>query len=80
MNKKGNVFLGLVIAFFIWSSGILMLPFIVDSIDVTRTDLVCSSNTISFGTKTLCLTIDLIVPIILWTLFTIVLGLIISKN
>ena len=79
-NKRGNIFLGVVIAIFIWIYGILMIPFIIDSIDVTRSDLSCSTTTISFGTKTLCLLIDGIVPYIIWTLMVIILGLIVGRN
>jgi hypothetical protein len=77
-NKKGNIFLKIIIILFIWINGILMIPFLTDDIDTSRSDLSCSTTTISFGTKTLCLTIDLVIPMLIWTLVVIILGLMVG--
>lgn len=78
MDKKGNYFLGVVLAVFIWIFGILFIPFVIDNIDITRVGLNCTDLTISFGTKLLCLSIDGIVPYMIWLLVSLVLGLIIG--
>jgi len=80
MNKRGNIFLGFGIAIFLWIMGIQLIPFIVSVIDSTRVDLSCSTTTISFGTKLICLMHDLTIPIIIWTLVCLILGLIMGKG
>lgn len=80
MNKKGNIFLGLVLGIFVWIMGILFMPFLIEVLDVSRTDLSCSTTAISFGTKLICLSGDLIIPYLIWTLAVIFLGLVVGRS
>ena len=80
MNKKGNIFLGVILSVSIWISGILAIPFIIDVIDPTRVSLDCTNTAISFGTKMLCLTIDGVIPYIIWGLISLVLGLMAGRS
>jgi len=66
MNKKGNIFFGVVIGIFIYMMGVLFLPFFTDDITTTRTALDCSNSSISDGTKLTCLTVDVVAPYFIW--------------
>jgi len=78
-NKKGNIFLGLVVAIIIWFYGILFLPFIADTIVGSRIDLSCaSSTTITSGTMMTCLLFSGIVPYFLWFIISCAIGYLIS--
>jgi len=62
MNNKGNIFLGTFIAIFLFSMGVLFIPFLVDNVTIYRTDMDCTNSTITDGTKLSCLQGDLIIP------------------
>jgi len=66
MNKRGNIFLGVVVFLFIFVFGVLFMPFITDDITTTRTSLNCSNSSISDGTKLQCLGIDIVIPYFIW--------------
>ena len=74
MNKKGNIYFGIIIAILIWFFGILFLPFILDDITTARNNLQCSSDSISYGTMGLCLLISSLTPYVIWTIASIALG------
>jgi hypothetical protein len=78
MNKKGNVYLGLVLAISLWIFGIMAIPFLTDTIDATRTDASCSDTSISSGSKLLCLFIDGFLPYFIWSIACLTLGLIVG--
>lgn len=73
-NKRGNIFLGVMIAIAVWFFGILFLPFITDDITTARDALNCVSTSISHGTMLTCLTIDLVVPYFIIFLVGLALG------
>ena len=81
MNKKGNAFLGVALAIFLFVMGILFLPFLTDDITTARGLLDCSnSSTISDGTKLLCLNIDLLVPYFILFIVSVALGYLVGGN
>ena len=78
-NKRGNVFLGIVVAILIWFYGILFLPFITDTISTSRIDLSCASaTTITSGTMMTCLLFSGLVPYFIWFIVSAALGYIIG--
>lgn len=76
MNKKGNLFLAFVFAGFFFMMGMLMLPFMKDSISDSRTSLQCTNSSISDGGKLTCLTTDVGVPLFIIVILTFAGGLI----
>jgi len=80
MNKKGSIFLGVIIGLFIYISGVLFLPFITDDITTTRSSLDCSNSSISDGIKLTCLTVDLVVPYYIWFFISLLIGFIIGSG
>jgi hypothetical protein len=79
INKKGNMFFGVIIGIFIFVMGILFVPFVTDDISTTRTALNCSSTNITSGTMITCLSIDLVIPYFIWFFVSIVLGYIVGS-
>lgn len=78
MNKKGSVFLGLALGIFIFIMGILILPFILDDITISRVSLSCSDTSISSGNKLTCLFISAVTPYFIWLIVSLALGLVIG--
>ena len=75
MNKRGSVFFGVSVGIFLFVMGVLFIPFITDDITTTRTDLNCANGTaITDGTKLTCLTVDLVVPYLIWFFASVALG------
>ena len=66
MNKKGNLFFGVFVGLFLFAMGVLFIPFLTDDITTSRDALSCSSADISDGTKLMCLSIDIVVPYLIW--------------
>lgn len=79
-NKKGNIFWGITIGFFLFAMGVLIIPFITDDITTARTGLDCSNSTISDGTKFTCLQHDLVVPYLIWFFVSIAIGYFMGVN
>lgn len=79
-NKKGNVFLGVIIAFLVWSSGVLFLPYIEDLITSSRSSLSCSLTTITSGAMLQCLTLDAIVPYFILFIISVAVGYLVAKQ
>lgn len=61
-NKKGDIMLAFSFAFFFFLIGMLMLPFIEDTITSARENLDCTNSSISDGNKISCLYTDVAVP------------------
>lgn len=78
MNKRANMFFGVVIALIVWISGILIIPYIVDDIDTFRVDMDCSDSTISDSSKIVCLFGDVTIPYFIWTLVSLALGFLVG--
>ena len=64
INKKGNVYLTIIIAIAFFMFGVLMIGFLFEPIAISRTsdNLDCSNINISDGNKMSCLVIDTVVP------------------
>ena len=62
MNRRGGVFLGLVIGFMLFMAGMVVLNFIKDDVTSARVNLNCDDMTISDGSKLTCLAVDGVVP------------------
>ncbi len=62
MNKKASIYTGMIFALFFFMFGILMLPLMKDVVTTARTNLNCSSSSISDGNKLICLGGDALVP------------------
>lgn len=76
MNKRGNIFFGIVIALFIFASGVLFMPFIEDDITTYRNDMSCSqADSISDGAKLSCLMTDGLMPYFIWFFISLALGI-----
>jgi hypothetical protein len=73
-NKKGNAFLGVVVALIVWFGGILIFPFLTDDITTFRSALDCTNTSITGGTMINCLYGDIVAPFWIWTIFAIALG------
>ena len=80
MNKRGNIFFGVVVGLFLYIMGVLFIPFIVNDIDVARGALDCSLTTISYGTMLTCLGIDLVIPYLIWFFVSLAIGYIAGRN
>lgn len=79
MNKKANIFLGVVVALLLFISGILLLPFVTDDISTTRVDLDCDNTDISDGTKWTCLMVDLVVPYLIIFFVSLAVGYLVGR-
>jgi len=76
MNKKGNLYLGVVFALFFFMFGMLMLPILKDGVTSARTNVGCSTSTISDGSKLVCLGLDSGVPYFILGIITLAGGFI----
>ena len=79
-NKKGSFFLGIVLAIFLFISGVLILPYITDDVDTVRTALNCSTTSISSGTKLNCLFVGALVPYYIWFFSALAIGLLVGGS
>lgn len=81
MNKKANIFTGIVLFLLIFFTGVLIIPYFTDDIVSVRTLLSCASPLdISDGTKLMCLNIDLLIPYFIWFITSVSLGYLGGKN
>lgn len=80
MNKKGNIFMGVAITLIVYIFGILFLPFIIDDITNSRTDLDCTNTDISDGSKLTCLAISGLAPYFIWLVISIALGFLAGRR
>jgi len=81
LENKGQTFgIAIITAIFVFIIGMICLNFLMPEITNARTNLNCSSaDTISDGTKLLCLTIDLGVPYWILIVLSITIGGITAK-
>jgi hypothetical protein len=79
-GKQGSIFLGVAIGLFMFVSGILILPYLTDSVATFRVALNCADvgGTLSSGTKLACLFGGSLIPFYLWFLTALCLGLILG--
>lgn len=62
MNKRGSMIFGITIAIFIYISGVLILPFLIDDVDTSRDAFDCTNSSISDGNKLNCILTDITIP------------------
>ena len=75
MNNRGSVFFGVTVGIFLFVMGVLFIPFLTDDVTTARGSLDCTNSTgISGGTKLTCLTVDLVIPYLIWFFASIALG------
>jgi len=80
MNKNAGLFLGVIVAIMVFMAGVLFVEFIKDDVTQTRVDLSCSTpDSITDGTKLLCLVIGGTVPYYIIAFLSIVVGFISDK-
>ena len=80
MNKKGSAYFGIIIAIVVYVFGILFIPFLTDDITTARNNLDCTNVSISAGSKLNCLSIDLIVPQIIWIIVSMAIGFVVGGS
>jgi hypothetical protein len=80
MYKKGSIFFAIIIAFLIFSTGVLVYPYLKDIFQGTRTSLNCDTpNLITDGNKLTCLFTDTILIYFLWGVFSLAGGGLLNK-
>lgn len=81
MNKKGSLFFGLIIGIFIYVTGVLFLPFIIDDITTARVSIGCESyQNLTGGEMLTCLEFDLLAPYFIWFFLSMLLGFVIGGS
>ena len=80
MNKKGQT-LGLAIlsGVIVFIIGFLCINFLMPVVTDGRTNMLCSTSTISDGTKLLCLVMDITVPYWILLILSVTVGLIVNR-
>lgn len=80
MNQRGQMFLGLIFAFFVFVMGVLFLPLGKDSVDSVRTGLNCTNYTnITAGNMVTCLITDASIPYFIWLVVSVSIGFIVGR-
>jgi hypothetical protein len=80
INKRGNIYSAVMISIILFMIGMICMNFIKPEVTTARTSLSCSSaNTISDGTKLMCLAIDTVVPYLFILIIAITGGVITEK-
>jgi hypothetical protein len=81
MNKKAqSVGLAIMGIIFVIIMGFAMINFLFNEVDLARAGLSCASpNSISDGSKLLCLIVDLTIPYWIWIVLSIGVGLILAR-
>ena len=80
MNKKAGIFVGVIVAVFLFMAGILFVEHLKTDVTVARTDLDCSNVAgISDGTKLLCLVVGGAIPYFIILLISVIGGWIMTK-
>ena len=79
-SKKGSLFLGLGLGIFLFITGVLIMPFILDDVSTTRVDLDCYGANLTSGNKLTCLFVGILTPYFIWFFTSMALGLIIGAG
>lgn len=80
MNNRGQIYLGIIFAFFLFVMGVMFLPLHKDSVDSVRNDLNCTNYTgISSGTMVTCLETDAATPYFIWLVISIAISFIVGR-
>ena len=80
MNKKGSAYAVIIVAFILFTTGLIVANFLKAPIDDARTGLDCANSAgISDGTKFLCLNIDFVMIYFIILIFSIAGGVLADK-
>ena len=80
MNKKGNTYAVILIAFLLFTTGFIVANFFKESITDARVGLDCANaGSITDGTKFMCLNVDFVMIYWIILIFSIAGGLVIDK-
>jgi hypothetical protein len=79
MNKKGNIFFGVMIACIIWFFGIWFMPYIYDTQISTLADLRCSLSNITYGNMGACIMVSVANPYFILTIISLAVGYIVGS-
>lgn len=77
-NKKGGLYMGITTAIIVFMIGMLVIPFVKDSVTDFRTNIQCSNTSISDGAKMTCLFGDTVVPYFIILILSLVIGVIVG--
>ena len=80
MNKRVSIFFGVTIALFLYITGVLIMPFLVDDVTTFRTVMECSDTSISDGSKLSCLFGDALIPYYIWFFISLAVGYLVGAN
>jgi len=79
-NKKGNVFMIILMAFILFMVGMIVMNFLMPEVSLTRIQLNCANpGSISDGTKFMCLMTDVAIPYFFILVLSISGGVILDK-
>ena len=79
-NKKGQLGISIIVSIVLIIIGFMMINFVKDEVTRARTDLSCSdADNISDGVKLTCLIVDVVVIYWIWIIFSLAIGMVISK-
>jgi hypothetical protein len=79
-NKKAQLGLAIINAIFVFIMGMLIINFLMPEVTNFRVNMNCDSyTTISDATKLLCLVSDITIVYWIWLIFSITIGVIISR-
>jgi len=80
MNKKGNMFAGIMVAFMLLMIGFIVVNFFMPEVTQARLDLNCANaGSITDGTKLMCLFVDSTIIYWIILIFSIVGGIIADR-
>lgn len=81
MNRKGQMYLSIVIALLLFMGGILFVNFLIPDIDTARSsaNLDCNNSTITDGNKLACLAVDSVMPYFIIVLISTAGGIITAR-
>lgn len=83
MNKKGSLFVSIIIAGMLFMSGMILLNYLKTEVSTTTSSagLNCdSASTISDGVKLTCLLTDSVIPVYILSVVSIAGGIVIGKQ
>jgi len=80
MNNRGQLGMGIMAMIILVVLGLMMTNFIMDEVNTARAALTCASpDSISDGTKLLCLVFDITIPYWIIIIFSVAGGAVLTK-
>jgi type II secretory pathway component PulF len=78
MNKKGNIYMSIMVSLIIFVVGMIVVNFIAPEVTTTYSDLSCAAPPTD-GTKILCLVVDSVLPYFFILVLSIIGGILTEK-